>query len=285
MAIHTEAQIQVEGGFAKKIENSSMGMILDVLQKYQYQYPIKSIIRELTSNALDAITEREIAKSILSGKSKVEDHFANITGDIYKDSVFNPQYYNLSYLSEDPQVYITYYEGSPTEKDYIKIEDNGVGLGGNRLEKYFNLGYSTKRLNKAALGKFGIGNKSPLSLVPFYTVESRYNGQLFRFNVYSGKVESLIPRFNMDTEKENLSMVFENGYRLYYEQTDKPNGVSITIEAKKHHRSQYVEAVKSQLLYFDRIEMKILRFDGTTERTYYKADIFYEDNHIIRPLS
>jgi len=280
MAIHVEAQTQVEGGFEKEIEKSSVGMMLDILQKYQYQYPIRSIIRELVSNGIDAIYEREAALSILREESKVEDHYSTIEGSLYEDSKFDPSYYNPDYLSAENRVFIDYYQ-SNMEKDYITITDNGVGLGGKRLQKYFNPGYSTKRLNKAAIGKFGLGNKSPLSIGPFYTVESRYNGNLFRFNVYDGRVESLIPRFNLETEQENASIVFDNGYRLYCEKTSLPNGVEIRIECKKHHRQQYIEAVKNQLLYFDNISLVVHGEDGHMERVEYRARIFYEDDHII----
>lgn len=140
MAIYTEQQNDIKSGFEKQIESSAMGMMLDVLQKYQYQYPIKSAVRELVSNGLDAIAEREVAKSILSGKHTVQEYFAEIDGDIYQDSRFDKDYYSLQYLSDDNTVYLTYYEGEGINKDYMTITDNGVGLGGKRLEKYFNLG-------------------------------------------------------------------------------------------------------------------------------------------------
>lgn len=285
MAIHIEAQTQIDNGFEKKIEQSSMGMMLDVLQKYQYQYPIRSVIRELVSNGLDSISERESARSILENKSKVEDHYAEIEGEMYADSHFKPEYYDLAHFSHDEFVHIWYFEGGNSEKDYIEISDNGVGLGGSRLQKYFNLGYSTKRLNKSALGKFGLGNKSPLSVMSYYTVESRYNGKLFRFNVYSGRAESLIPEFNLETGERNEFLLFNEGtpqqYPVYYLKTTYKNGLTVRIEAKKHHRQQYVEAVKSQLLYFSNIDMTIVREDSNKEKVDYKANIFYEDEHII----
>lgn len=142
MAIHIEAQNDVQGGFEKKIEESALGMMLDVMQKYQYQYPIKSAVRELVSNGLDALSERDMAKNILSGKNVVSDYFADIEGDIYQDSRFNPSYYDLNYLGDDNKVNVTYHEGEGTEKDYITFNDQGVGLGGKRMEKYFNLGWN-----------------------------------------------------------------------------------------------------------------------------------------------
>lgn len=156
MAIHTEQEVQISGGFTKEIEASSMHMMLDILQKYQYQYPIKSSVRELVSNGLDAISEREIAKSILLGEKTVEEFYAEKEGAIYNDSKFDKDYYDLQHFSNDPKVTIYYHEGKGMDKDYVEIIDNGVGLGGRRLEKYFSLGFSSKRLNKYSLGKFGL---------------------------------------------------------------------------------------------------------------------------------
>lgn len=117
--------------------------------------------------------------------------------------------------------------------------------------------------------------------MPYYTVENRYNGKLYRFNVYSGKVESLIPKFNLDKNTQNYEYVFANGYVLYCEDTTSPNGVTITIEAKKHHRQQYIDAVRSQLLYFDNVEMTVVKENGYKELIDYKAEVFYEDSQII----
>lgn len=286
MAIHTEEKTEITGGFDKQIDKGAMGLMLDILQKFQYQYPIKSAIRELVSNGLDSIRERDMARSILTGESKVEDHYLERDGEIYRDSHFKPEYYDLKWLDTNQnEVEICYTEGNGVQKDFVTISDNGVGLGDTRLQKYFSLGYSTKRLNKKALGKFGIGNKSPLAIMPYYTVESRYNGRLFRFNVFAAKVESLIPKFNLETEQSNGVQVFKNDdgseYPVYYLQTEQSNGVTITIEAKKHHRQQYIDAVKSQLLYFDNLKMIVHHEDGNVENVAYKANILYEDEFIV----
>lgn len=280
MAIHVEQTVDISGGIKKEIEASAMDMMLDILQKSQYQYPIKSLIRELVSNGIDAVSEREVAKNILSGKNQVTDYFAEMEGDVYKDSRFDPNYYDLQWLDTDMQVHITYHEGK-NEKDWIKISDNGIGIGGVRLEKYFNLGFSSKRLNKHSIGKFGIGNKSPLAIAEFYTVENRYNGKLFRFNVYNGKIESLIPALDLKSGRVNAHVEFKGGIKVYYQETTEKNGLSIFIDTKKHHRTQYVDAVKSQLLYFDNVDMQIVKEEGNIEHVNYKANIFFEDEQII----
>lgn len=280
MAILEATYAEIQGGFEKKIEDAAMGMILDMVQRSQYQYPLKSSIREITSNALDSIRERDAAKAILKGKAKVADFYEEREGDLYKDSKFDPDYYDLNWLSDDTNVYISYVIGSMSEKDKLIIEDNGVGLGLYRLEKYFSIGYSTKRLMKLPLGKFGIGNKAPLSMNPFYTMESRYNGRLFRFNIYSGKIESIIPKFDLELNVENELYTLPNGYQLYCEKTTKKNGVRIIIDSKKHYKDQIHDAVQGQLLYFDNVKFSIVE-DEQVKEIPFAAKVLYEDDFII----
>lgn len=283
MAIITEEVQEIRGGFAKGIEASAVNMILDNQQKYQYQYPLKSTIREIASNGVDTIIDKKSALDIIVNGAPVSKYYEERQGDLFKDSKFDPYYYDPKWLSTDDYVYITYQEGSGMDKDMLVIEDFGAGLGGTRLEKFFRLGFSTKRLSRQPLGKFGSGAKSPLSTgVDFYTVESRYNGHKYRFNVYSNWVESIIPRINTQTWKENDYILFreENDYKVYYEETDEKNGVSVMIAAKKCHKQQYVDAVKSQLLYFKEIILRVVK-DGRTDVIPYQATIFYEDENII----
>lgn len=282
MALHQEAISEVSGGFSKEIEAGAIEMIFDNLQKHQYQYPQKSTIREVVSNALDGIREKKIARSIITGLSKVEDHYATVEGEIYKDSQFNPAYYQLEFLSENDFVTIVYKDGGDVGKDTVVITDHGVGLGGDRLRGYFNLGYSTKRLNKFALGKFGLGAKSPLATgAPFYTMTSHWNGHEFQFNVYGHKVESIVPRFNLETREENPQYEFSNGYTCHYRKTTEPNGVQIEFQVKKHHKQQYIDAVTSQLLYFSNIQCYIEDVNGYRTNIQVHAQIMYEDDKIV----
>ena len=287
MGIHIQQANQVEGGFQKTIDEGSMRMVLDNLQRTQYQYPYKSTVRELVSNSIDAVRERETAISILTGKTKVEDHFVVIEGSEYKDSKFDPSYYDQAWLSNDPTIYITYKEGSLLEKDKLIIRDNGVGLAGKRLVGYFSLAFSTKRLSKFGLGKYGIGAKAALSTgAPYYTVKNRYNGKETWWNVYPYQVEPIIPRWDMGEDGknypiENPLMALENGATCYYKETFEKNGLEIILEVKKHHKQQYIDAVKSQLLYFDNILFRIEAANGMIETVPVKADVLYEDEIMI----
>lgn len=291
MAIHNLVEKSMSGGMHKGIEASAINMMLDNLQKSQYNYPIKSTVRELISNGIDSLAEREMAKEILSGNKQVSDYFVEKEGEEYQDSKFDPSYYDLNWLSDDNTISLTYIVGNDLERDKVVIMDNGVGLGSYRLQKYFSLGYSTKRLSKLPLGKFGIGGKAALSIgVDYFTMESRYNGRLYRFNIYSHTVDSIIPAFNLDTGQSHESEIFNEGteheYKVFYESTEEKNGVTITIDAKKNHKQQYIDAVKSQLLYFPNILFNLREKGYYSEEMHdtvinYKAEILYEDDYIV----
>ena len=236
MAIHTEQTRAMGGGQVKTIDKGAMDMILDNLQKSQYAFPVKSTVREITCNSIDSISERIVAQKILTGVAKVEDYFVQLEGDVYKDSKFNPDYYDLQWLSQDSTVSIQYIVGANMAKDKIVISDFGVGLGDARLVGYFSLGYSSKRLSKLPVGKYGIGGKAPLSTgVDCYTMESNYNGKKFRFNIYSSTFDSIIPAMNLELGTTNEFIMFDD-YKVYWEPTTELNGVTISIETKKHHK-------------------------------------------------
>lgn len=155
-----------KNGYQKNIHSSARTMMLDNLQVSMYNKPIPSCVRECVSNAVDSVKEKGVAISILSGKTKVEDHYiskdsvkdkiSSEDNDIYADSEFNKEYYDPKYLNPSNTITLTYLNNPSNKKDMFIIEDSGVGLGGRRLEGFFDLGYSTKRLNSTELGGFGL---------------------------------------------------------------------------------------------------------------------------------
>lgn len=296
-----ELKLQVhEGteGIAKQIEDSALSLIFDNVQKSQYSEPEKSTIRELVSNGLDAISEKLVALDIIHGRKTVEEVFLNKEEAIYADSKWMPEYYDPQWLdTENNNVVITYYEALPgVDKDYITISDNGVGIGHiinpktgqSRLQGVLKLGYSTKRLNNVALGKFGIGAKAALSTgVESYTMITRHNGREYHFEVYDYKAVPIVPKFNMETEQENPSFVFNEGkedeYRGYYLPTDQKNGTMIKIQAARYTRKFYENGVRNQLLYFKNIDFFIHRESGIKEEIDFKAEILFENEFLIIP--
>lgn len=140
MAIHNEEYREMGTGRVKKIDEGAIDMMFRMAQEQQYQYPIKSTVRELLSNAVDAVADKKVAIDILSNNAKVEDYFVEREGPMFKDSKWDPTYYSLDWLSKDNEVSMHYVIGKEMVKDKVIIKDFGVGLGGKRLEGYMNLG-------------------------------------------------------------------------------------------------------------------------------------------------
>ncbi len=253
MAVIEDKYLESSGGIRKNIDKDSMPLALDILQRGLYAFPIQSTIRELASNSYDAIKERDVALAIIKGETSVEDHFDVTKQDgIYHSSGWDPDYFDSKWLSSDPFVHIYYEEGS--SKDVLRIVDNGVGLGGKRLAGFFQLNYSSKRANKDALGKWGLGSKVALSLnVDSFRVINRYNGQKTKFDIYLDKVDPITPRFT--NNKENQSFWLSEDCVTFYEETTEHNGLEIQVDIKKHNMRLLFEAMESQLMYMPNIKI------------------------------
>jgi hypothetical protein len=295
MAIHTEEVHEVSKGLSKEIDESAMSMIFDNLQKHQYQFPIKSTIRELVSNAVDASREKLTAIKILTGEAKEEDYYIRRDEPMYRDSNFHKEYYDLNWLeaNDEPVRIIHQYGGINQTKDMLIIKDSGAGLGNiltasgsSRLSGYFKLGYSSRRNSTVGLGKFGLGAKSPLSTgTDYYTMITRHNGKEYQFNIYSYKVDSMVPRWDLITSEEREEFVFAEGtdheFRGYCLNTTEKNGTEIHVPTKKLHRQSVIDSVKNQLLYFRNVDFYLVDEDEVPNQVDFQANILYEDEFLI----
>lgn len=270
----------------KTIYAGAETIMFSVLQESQYMYPYKSAVREIVSNSIDSINERNTSLKILSGEVKVEDIYIVKEGDEFKDSSFNPAYYDAQWLSKDDNVYIEYVENATESRDLIRFIDNGVGLGGSRLINFFSLGYSSKRLSKSQVGGFGLGAKSLLATgVDFYTVTSYYNGKMFSFNIYKDHVVPVIDKFNEDGTKNpttslNSGIPGDPDVEVYYRKTDHLNGVIAEAEVKRHRKQEYINGIKNQLGFISNIVFTMK--DGTYSNIVNIANkVLYEDEAVV----
>lgn len=304
-------------GFDKEISKSARTMMLDNIQNFIYQKPIPSCVRETVSNCIDATNEKLVAIRILNGEVNVKDVYKTLDdvevakeGDnIYEDSEFKPEYYDPKWLSSSNKISIVYKSNTIVgERDMFSITDNGVGIGGARLEGIFSLGFSTKRLNTNELGGFGIGQKSALATgVSSYRMLTRHNGKEFMFDIFSHKVENVHGKWNAETGEANPYIEFDNTwvdsgkteevmdrdgnfvtspimekFKAYYIPTKEKNGTTIEFEVKSHNKPQFIEAVKSQLMYLkDDITFTVIDQYGTRMDVPFKAAPIYEDDNII----
>lgn len=273
-------------GIKKTVDENSLSLLLDVVQVSQYSTPERSTVREQASNAVDSQREKERAIEILTGVAKVEDYYLHREDVKYRDSNFDPTYYDLKWLdTENNRVELTYKSGFEQVGwcDKFIVKDYGVGLGGKRLESYLTkIGWSSKRNTTGLGGGFGIGSRVSLSLRnDYYTTETCYNGMKFKFNIYSYKVDNLIGKFNIQTNEENPYIIFSNGERIYYELTNSLNYTEITTPCKVHHKDKIKQAIKEQLLYFSNIDFTIINKTGIKEIVDFKATILYDSPNLV----
>lgn len=306
MALHNEGVIE-HSGQDKELDAGAIDMLMDNLQISQYVFPVKSTIRELGSNARDAITEKLNAIAILTGKAKVEDFYyvpgkdkkldAAIKANpgVYKNSTFDPNYYMLGALSDNNRVEITYKQNDTKAKDTLTVKDWGVGIADYRLGGYLKLGWSSKRLSIKPLGKFGLGAKVPLSIAPYYQLNTVHNGRKFSIMVYSRHWDSIVPEKNLLTGRDNDFILFYNDdgtpildsngipRKVYFEEQSSSNkNYSETIvECKKHHLVEVTNAVQSQLLYFDNVDFTIISPDGLKQQVEVMSPKLYEDEGLV----
>lgn len=272
-------------GFAKKIDSGAKRMVFDILQATQYQKPEESTVRELASNAVDSQREKNIAIDILRDKASPSKYFIERDGEKYKDSNWDPTYYDLNHLDmENNHVEIQYTENEGVGFcDTLTIKDFGVGIGDSRIEGVISLGYSTKRNNKAVLGAWGLGAKVALSMrSDYYKIETVHNGRKFIFNCYAYKTDFAIGKFNLNTGENNEYITLSDGTEVYYENTDEKNYTKVTVFCKRHHRSNIKNAVRSQLLYFNNVTFDY-RYENeeASESVDFLADVIYNSDNII----
>lgn len=268
-------------GLEKKINKGAERLVFDILQSSQYSTPISSSVRELTTNALDAQREKEIAIEILTGKKSIEDYYITRDGEQYTDSNFDRSYYDLNYLdAERNDVILRYTENEGTGFcDEFSVEDFGVGIGGNRLLGMSELGYSTKRNTSENFGAFGLGSKVALSTgVDFYVVESAYNGKYVKFQCFAYKTVFLVSKWEADGE---IKLNEEN--TVYYKNYSGKNFTKVSFGVKKHNRNAFNEAITDQLTYVPGVKLLIKKEGGTGyfENNFYDAPIYNSSNIIV----
>jgi len=265
-------------GLQKRINKSAEKLVFDVLQSTQYSTPIASTVRELVTNACDSQREKEIALEILSGKKSVEDYYITRHEEEYRDSNFEPSYYNVNRFSDSNTVTVEYQERPGTGYcDGFSVTDYGVGIGSSRLEGYLELGFSTKRNTAENFGAFGLGAKVPLSTgVDYYTVETVHNGKLFKMNCYAYKTDFMIGKFEGDG-----FITLSDGTQVFYKNTNQSNYTRVSFGVKRHNRSKFKEAVQDQLNYLPNVKFLYHYEDDTTQDNTITSKVLYSSDNLI----
>ncbi len=283
------------GGYSKKLNHAATSLMLSATQSSLYKFPIPSTVRELTTNGVDSINAKQIALSILSGERKESDFFAdvddlgNVDTQLYEDSKFDASYYDPKHLSADNNVYIHY-----TEKDegreVITFSDYGVGLWGQNLLGYFEIGFSNKRLSMTQAGGYGLGAKTPIATdIEYFIVHTYYNGVTASFKVYEFTVIPFTPPFEEDgTVNTKYSFTREGvedavPFEFYGKPTNRKNGIVVEIPALRRDRRSYDSSIKEQLGYFTNVVYTRTPTYGDDRVVDLGLKVMYESENIIIP--
>ena len=230
-----------------KITDGSQAIIMDSLINL-YSDPIGSIVREITSNCIDANRERDLK---IAGKIPME------TGD---DKAFwsDRQTVCIEYITKNTILGVD---------ECMMFHDYGCGLSQERVQNVFTtFGASTKRDNNYEIGGFGLGAKSPLAYADTFYVSSRFNGTETYYMIYRNNDN--VP--HMD--------------QVYQASTDQQNGTTIIVPIKKRYdASDFGAAISNQLAYFDNIVLKNVEEGlGRVRNYYHKKSVIEEtDSYII----
>ena len=246
------------------IEKENLGMAYKAF--IQYSNPIGSIVREITSNAWDAIVDAGNNDPVvieMSQKYPPDDErwiaFHDTGVGLVPLPAHTPdgreakEMYKRGKISEDRLREIL----NIIEK---KIKEANVPS----MLVYKNFFSSTKRDIIDQLGYFGLGAKSPLGYADMFEIITRRAGWKYHYSVRKGK------------EKPQLDL-------LSVEETDRGNGTTVRVPIKSaNDHDRFIDSIETQLAYFDNVV-----FEGGASGTKVTNDFtIYRGNHIIyRPDS
>lgn len=173
-------------------------VLMMILSQNLYSDPISSIIRELSSNALDAAVEANNDEPII-----VSLHTDNYS------------------------------------KVWFKVQDFGTGISPEKMVNVIaKFGESTKRNSSNQLGWYGLGLKSPFSYTDIFYITTISEGTEYHYSINKGETSPVISL-------------------LYDKPTQEGNGTTFSLVVKPSDKYNFINKIKEQLAYFDKVYIEI----------------------------
>lgn len=139
------------------------------------------------------------------------------------------------------------------------IRDFGTGLSAENIETlYTTFFWSTKSDSNELTGGFGLGSKTPFAYADIFTVTSFYNGKKY---VYACLKKDSRPSITKVSEED----------------TNKPNGLMITIPVREEDHKLFKEAFEKYIKYMPEIKVSIPRPNITKIRSLDNVDFYDHD--------
>ena len=261
-----EGDVSIKAG----IDEKNLPFVFRIVSKSMYSDSIGSIVREITSNALDAHRAAKIDKPII-----VEIKY-NLDLECYQ----------------------------------LHIRDSGTGISPDKIINVYIFYFSSdKRDSDDLIGAYGLGSKSPLSYQDYFYITTVYNGKKYDYMLHQGEelpeldsfngyetIEDLVTEYIYPNSYYDLSVeereaavqsgdivpeVIDKVVKIKYPiglDTDEPNGTTITIDIKDGDLYKFQDAFKEQLPYFDNVYVKGIPYEN--EYTIYEGDTFKYSTNI-----
>jgi hypothetical protein len=112
-----------------------------------------------------------------------------------------------------------------------------------------------------------------------------YNGVKYIIQIFDRKLNSLVGPLNLETGEQNVIYEFSDGGTIYGQKTDEKNYTEIEVPSLKHYRSDFITAVRTQLLYFKNVSFVVEEVfsDGTVDKEDidFQADVIHNSENLI----
>lgn len=162
----------------------------------------------------------------------IDGIYTNKLSSVIRELSTNARDSHINANNNDPFL-ITIKFSDKTSDILLSIKDFGTGLSKEETETYLcNLNASSKRESNDAIGCFGIGSKSPFSLVDSYDFKCVKDNVLTNLNLF--RINSETPRFLIET--------FD---------TTEPNSVECLLKIKDYSLTEVLKNIYVELALFD----------------------------------
>jgi hypothetical protein len=218
----------------------------EILSDRIYPNKIKAVVRELSTNAVDATVDaRKVSKihrllnenihistQELAQAVNDNDEYAERERTAY---VSNEKYNLADWVEQPPMVHL------PNRLEpYFSVRDYGTGLSHDFIMKlYTTYFWSDKKTSNDYTGCLGLGSKSPFAYTDHFTVTSYWNGEKRMYNAHLN--EDHFPAISTFVDDDGNELIFP---------TDEPNGLEVSFAVKAYDFEEFANEAKKLYPYF-----------------------------------
>lgn len=226
----------------------------EILSDRIYPNKIKAVVRELTTNAVDAtIDARKVSKIHEWLKLEQPHLIPQIKDALHENAAYvdkeieafhaNPNYDLSNWVEKAPLVHL------PNRVEpWFSIRDYGTGLSHDFVMKlYVSYFWSDKKTSNDYTGCLGLGSKSPFAYTDHFTVTSYWNGEKRSYNAHLSNGFPSISIFTQEVKNEETDEVTQEPIVW---PTDEPNGIEVSFPVKSYDFDTFGSEARKLYPYF-----------------------------------